>query len=64
MAISPTSARIGAAAWGGELVLDDAQLVLDDDEHALLAGEDVQQVLDVSRTLVVFVLHLVAAPCR
>ena len=34
------------AAWGGVLVLDGRQLVLDDGEHAFLAGEDVHQVLN------------------
>ena len=48
-----------ALARGGVFLADGAQLVLDDAKHTLLTGEDVEQVLDVDKHLVVFALHLV-----
>ena len=49
-----------AFARGGMFVADRAKLVLDDGKHADLAGEDVEQVLDVDEHAIVLRLHLVA----
>ena len=49
-----------ALARGRMFVANGAKLVLDDREHADLAGEDVEQVLDVDEHAVVLRLHLVA----
>ena len=50
----------GAFTGSGVLRLDRLELVLDDGQHALLAGEDVEVIGDLDEDAVVFGLHLVA----